>query len=381
MKQLGASADREAEARFRREVRIQKTLRHPNVVSIVSSDLDASPPYFLMPLAEMSLRKRLEALHGEDELWVWLEVAEGVVHAHANGVIHRDIKPENVLFFQDPGGDLRAAIGDFGLGRLMVRDTTTLTVTNIGVGTVAYMAPEQLSNAKDVDERADIYSLGKLLAEILTGNVPFPAIDYVPIPPRYQYVIRKATAMNPAERYSSVAFLLEQVRALDSSENATSSADLVKAELKKVVGTRNLNADNTEELARLFCQNVDDTAALSQLLPTVPQAVLHALLKFHLDAMLEVLKAYDQEVSGGLPFEYCDTVADFYNALFDPDGPAEVNVIILRRLPQMGAHHNRWYVGGVFARLLTQIKSARMVNAAVEAIGEVSPPHLHWCMN
>lgn len=119
------------------------------MVPILGVKLDAEPPWFAMPRANMSLRDHLNR-HGGDEESVWIvqEIAHGLQHAHENGVIHRDLKPENVLFFSDEDNEPYVAVSDFGLGRLISRDSPSLTDTNIRMGTVEYMAPEQLQGCQ-----------------------------------------------------------------------------------------------------------------------------------------------------------------------------------------------------------------------------------------
>ncbi len=102
-----------------------------------------------------------------------MQILDGIAYAHQNGVIHRDLKPENLLFFdEDIFGDEMVRISDFGLGKRM--DTASLTITKsyIGMGTAAYMPPEQYQDFKRADHRVDIYSLGKILYELLTGEIP-----------------------------------------------------------------------------------------------------------------------------------------------------------------------------------------------------------------
>src|SRR5207237_2283036 len=96
------------------------------------------------------------------------QVCTALQYAHSRGVIHRDIKPENILI--GPGGGVK--IADFGLAKLTSIDQMRLTLSNVAMGTPHYMAPEQLEKSAGVDERADLFSLGVLLYEMLTGQLP-----------------------------------------------------------------------------------------------------------------------------------------------------------------------------------------------------------------
>ncbi|MFC1552767.1 protein kinase family protein, partial [Candidatus Latescibacterota bacterium] len=122
--------------RFKREVKILTQLNHPNIVPIMGMKLSADPPWFIMPLAILNLRQYLEDNRGEENLWVFKDVAYGIEHAHNNGVIHRDLKPENILFFNED--DAYAAVSDFGLGCRIERDTPPITSSHIAMGTIQY---------------------------------------------------------------------------------------------------------------------------------------------------------------------------------------------------------------------------------------------------
>ena len=158
--------------RFEREVRIMERVRHPHVVPIVFANLEHSPPYFVMPLAEGSLLGELDRFKDDEPLAleVFGQICAGIQALHASGIIHRDIKPANVLRFA--GG--RIAVSDFGLAKLDTRDSTILTQTGAFYGTFAYSAPEQHlpAGTREADVRTDVCQLGKMLYHMLTGKSP-----------------------------------------------------------------------------------------------------------------------------------------------------------------------------------------------------------------
>ena len=176
--------------RFEREARLVAKLEHPNIVPIYASGIDAGIPWMSMRLLaggsldtilkkeRLSLARVVELLRG---------VAEGLDHAHAHGVIHRDVKPSNILL--DDANHV--CVGDFGLAR--VAERSLVHTQTAMVGTPHYMAPEQALGG-EVDHRCDIYSLGIVVYEMLTGRVPFAAdsplavvmkhvSEQIPIPP------------------------------------------------------------------------------------------------------------------------------------------------------------------------------------------------------
>jgi len=161
--------------RFLREIEIAARLTHPNILSLYDCGEADGQLYYTMPFVEgESLRDRLnreKQLSIDDVLQVTREVADALGHAHSLGIVHRDIKPENILF---QGG--HALVADFGIARAVTEaGAETLTETGLAIGTPAYMSPEQASGSKDIDARSDLYSLGCVLYEMLSGDAPYTA--------------------------------------------------------------------------------------------------------------------------------------------------------------------------------------------------------------
>lgn len=162
--------------RFEREARTTLSLRHPNVVTVHASGVLGDRPWIAMELLEgESLERRLErgALSRDDTLAVVRQVAAALDDAHGRGVIHRDLKPDNVFVLA--GEPLRVKVLDFGFAkvtdRLLMDGLRTAADTLLG--TPLYMAPEQIRSSRDVDHRADLWSLGVMAYELLLGEAPF----------------------------------------------------------------------------------------------------------------------------------------------------------------------------------------------------------------
>jgi serine/threonine protein kinase len=168
-------------ARFEAEEQALALLDHPNVAQVYEAGMTkAGRPYFAMecvkgvPITEYCDREKLSI---EERLGLFLQVCEGLQHAHQKGVIHRDIKPSNILVFVQEKKAVPKII-DFGVAKAISQPLTERTLyTEQGqfVGTPEYMSPEQAESSKDIDTRTDIYSLGALLYELLTGVLPFAA--------------------------------------------------------------------------------------------------------------------------------------------------------------------------------------------------------------
>ncbi len=164
------SFNEKAVERFRNELRFARKISHRNVVRLFDLGEEGFSHYLTMEYVDGENLKRFIKRSGQlnpaKAVTIALQVCEGLVEAHRLGVVHRDLKPQNIMI--DPEGNAR--ILDFGIARFL--DTETVTASGVMIGTPEYMSPEQI-DLKDVDERSDIYSLGIILFEMLTGKVPF----------------------------------------------------------------------------------------------------------------------------------------------------------------------------------------------------------------
>jgi tRNA A-37 threonylcarbamoyl transferase component Bud32 len=159
--------------RFNREARLLARLNHPNIVTVYDFGESGGFFHLLMEYVDgVNLRQAMQAggFTPTEALGIVPKICEALQYAHSEGILHRDIKPENILL--DAKG--RVKIADFGIAKLMgeSRKERTLTASGSAVGTPQYMAPEQIEHPRDVDHRADIYSLGVVFYEMLTGELP-----------------------------------------------------------------------------------------------------------------------------------------------------------------------------------------------------------------
>jgi predicted Ser/Thr protein kinase len=202
----GASDPAFAE-RFAREARALARLNHPNIVAVYDFGRTADGLfYFVMEYVDgVNLRQALQSggMNPQEALAIVPQICDALQFAHEEGIVHRDIKPENILIAKRG----RVKIADFGLAKLLGQEAADrgLTGTQQVMGTLHYMAPEQMEGAKAVDHRADIYSLGVVFYELLTGELPIgrfaPPSKKVEIDVRLDEVVLRALEKEPEQRY------------------------------------------------------------------------------------------------------------------------------------------------------------------------------------
>ena len=221
--------DREFVERFRREARAAAGLSHPNIVAVFDSGSDDGTHFIVTELVEgETLADRLHRdgpMPPADAVAVAVDIARALAAAHARGLIHRDIKPGNVMLLPDG----RVKVVDFGIARAAGSDT--LTNTGVVLGSTAYLSPEQ-AGGQPVDERADLYSLGCVMYEMLTGHVPFsadtpiatmyrhvnedapPPSTIAPVQPELEDVVLRCLEKDPKRRFASASELEDALLAV-----------------------------------------------------------------------------------------------------------------------------------------------------------------------
>ena len=205
--------------RFTREARTLARLNHPQIVSVHDFGEREGLCFLVMEYVDgSSLRERMREgrMSPEGALAIIPRICEALQYAHDQGVVHRDIKPENILL--DRQG--RVKIADFGLAKMAAASDSppSLTLTRQVVGTPQYMAPEQMQGSKRVDHRADIYSLGVVFYELLTGELPLgrfePPSHHGAVDSRLDPVVLRSLERDPERRYQRAAQLQSEIESL-----------------------------------------------------------------------------------------------------------------------------------------------------------------------
>ncbi len=252
--------------RFTREARAMARLTHPRIVTVFDFGEADGMPYLVMEYIDgVSLRQALAAreITPQDALAVVPQVCDALQYAHAMGIVHRDIKPENLLF--DRQGNVK--IADFGLAKLLGAELSdiTLTRTRQMMGTPHYMAPEQLERPHEVDHRADIYALGVVLYELLTGELPLgrfsPPSETAGTDVRLDDVVHRTLEKDPNRRYQQASELrsdLEEIESLPPVRPLFRRNDASRLTIRRVL--MDLYRDWTDDWQHRFLTLVKWTA-------------------------------------------------------------------------------------------------------------------------
>lgn len=291
---LGLALDEkdEYEGRFYQEAKAAGRLNHPNIVTIYDVGKSGDVAYIAMEFLEgrelRDIMNERGVLPVEQVLDVTAQVALGLAYAHEHGIVHRDVKPSNIMLVRD--GHVK--ITDFGIARMA--SAAVRTQTGMVLGSPKYMSPEQVMG-KDIDQRSDIFSLGVMLYELLTGQAPFDGenvnaimyqtLNVLPAPPNtlnpavpemVNFIVAKALAKGIEDRYQSAEdFAVDLRNCRDSSSRSSQRIEVLKplpgagkkisdsVDIAGRVGTleADLNSASTVRLSPLF----DSTAATMRL--------------------------------------------------------------------------------------------------------------------
>jgi serine/threonine-protein kinase len=238
--------------RFRREIQVTASLQHPNIVPLLAAGSSGDLLYYIMPLVKgESLRAKLRRegeLPVNDAVRLLRDVADALAYAHENGIIHRDIKPDNILLSHH-----HALVADFGVAKALRVASVDgfLTVEGVALGTPAYMAPEQATADPGTDHRADLYALGVVGYEMLTGNTPFPGLagqaalmanvtrpppaitaSRPSVPAPVAALVMRCLEKHPADRWQNAAELRDRLDGMTAQPGGSATDTLVTPRLQ-----------------------------------------------------------------------------------------------------------------------------------------------------
>jgi eukaryotic-like serine/threonine-protein kinase len=345
--------------RFAREVRLMGQVRHRNVMPILASNLEASVPYFVMPLAESSLADELPRLAGSEAeaLAVFHQACLGVQAIHGSGIVHRDIKPANILRFKSG----RVAVSDLGVAKLAARDTTALTQTRAVVGTLAFLAPEQFlpDGSRRADVRTDVYQLGKVLYQLVTGRSPV-MIEPGAVPKGLAHVLQRATSADPDDRYRDIGEFLDALRyyelSKDPARNSREALENLVLQAEALLRNREYRAENVREILALLAplDQLDPVAAIERF-DRLPDGLLPVMAAEFAAEFLPVLLAFTDALPsrvGTFRFAYADGLAHRMRRVFFAARHARLKAVALQATLIAAVALNRFAAMDAFNRLL-----------------------------
>lgn len=376
--------------RRERELRVLADISHPNVMSVLGrGETSEDGYYYAMPLARGSLLEFAEEFLGPDNQQALLnlmrQVCAGMQHVHEHDVLHRDLKPANILRFEaEPMASVpdRWVLADFGLAVEVVRETTTLTATGAALGTPWYMAPEQWGHARDVDVRADIFSLGRILQELHFGDrsVNLPTGDL-------RRVIMRATAPNPDDRHQSVTdFLADLERALADVDAGRweTPEEIAQRHLQRLRFQDTTDAELDEVLDWALTLDLADSKearALTTVLPALDEPAIKQLFGRRRVEFREAFKTHSRRVGEvNFDFTYCDVLADFGRRAVRATRDTDILRYTITSLTELGRNHNRWFVRGVVTGLLQELREPDEIFAAIDGLQDADRDAVGWTL-
>lgn len=354
--------------RFSKEVRILRNVNHPRVIKVLDYNLESENPFYVMPMYNYSLKKHLHEINGDYEriATVFNGILDGVEHLHSEGIYHRDLKPENILI----NSDTDLAISDFGLGVNIDSQSARLTMTGMIMGTLDYMSPEQLNDSKHIDNRSDIYSLGKILYEIIIGEVK--TVDPNKLPQGLRYIVKRCLKADPNERYQNIGALRNAFNASISILIHGVETNNFDALVEKIIST-NGDEKYIKELIKIISEmdisRKEDK--IHELLMKLPLEAIEKLYNLDEELTTDIINVYVHNItSQGWPFNYTDTIGSRCRAIYSLVDNVEIKSKLMYCVGEVGISHNRFYVIEIFEEMIGRISTLDM-DLAFSAIQEL----------
>lgn len=361
------SLDESELRRFDREVRIMATISHKNVMPIWEANLLHSPPYFVMPLAAHKISDEVrQGLDINQALAIFMDVCNGIQAIHNSNATHRDIKPDNIIRMFDG----TVVVSDMGLAKFENRDTTVLTRSHMFLGTQLYCAPEQmtLGGSRDADARTDVYQLGKVLYNLITGYPP-SVLDYSIFPPALGYIIECATRQHPNQRYQSVAVLMDAVsNYIRSLQPNYSPINLYEMALEEAVFNLNNGHYTSDNIANIldvlmhFTNDKDDYIQKVEKIPSELLGVMSSALPAKLFPAIVIYKDAIEELISNYGFSYAENVAYRMKSIFINSIDNQLKILAMQVALIASVSLNRYAAMEIFDSMLLSITDVQDAN-------------------
>jgi serine/threonine protein kinase len=347
------SLEKNAKERFKREAKYQSSINHKNIVQVLHADLDANPPFYLMPLAISSLATDIEndrTLNGQF-LECMMDIIAGLEELHSMRIYHRDLKPANVLKFSETKKKTYYAIGDFGLIAISQTRVATLTQTGMRMGSDYYTAPEIVGDLKQASIQSDIFSLGCILHDFIGDSHRIPNYEINERGP-YSAIMRGCTRKDRKRRFKSVAAVRDALLSLGDIKSTPQTAEgntilelisnkihPTEKEWEKIIDFIDDKFDSEDSLnviRKITLEHIDNISSIS---PTLLGRLGTIYARWIRDRAFIFAECDGLAIRLGVFIEECEI---------------DVQAECLMAMLYMGSRHNRWYVEEKFVSLISK---------------------------
>jgi len=296
---------------------------------------------------------------------IYSSVLDAIEYAHNQGVIHRDLKPQNILLNSDED----VVVSDFGLGREFDAESTRQTLTGYGLGTPLYIAPEQINNAKNADERSDIFSLGRILHELYTGNIFVSSFDTSVLPPEIAVLVRRCTNLDPVKRFQSVTDLKTAWNSIFREAASGKTRKGIEKILKKLATDTEANSKDAKKLLVGLLHNLKDEDFIQDVLMSVNPIIFSLIEEHDIDGFRQIINAFVEHMtSQSWPFSFTDKIGNCCKEIYYSVNDPEVRAKLIYCTAEVGVYHNRWNVMRIAGNLLCSIKETAQAIAISELL-------------
>lgn len=370
--------DQESVKRFKREVKLMKSISHSNVIEILDQNLNTARPYFVMPLCKFSIAEKMDRLKKKPEfaLRVLKKVCAGINAIHHSGVVHRDIKPQNILITIKDG----VKVSDLGLGKFVKRVSTELTSSNDVMGTEGYIPPEFFAKGgtKNAGLRSDIYQLGKLIYAIFSGESPVH-VNRDLLPGGLQNIVDRCIADLPTDRYETVDDLkmsLENYRiSLDPKNNPISAFNSYIEIAEADVENEELDQENLRHIVYRLGDFKKDPALYFKQAKKIPTTLLVTLASDFPSLCRTFVKIYCSVIEKYFlhshpDFAESEIVAGMLWAIFRNTQILAIKIAALKTTLIVSVETNRYRAMGTFDSMLKTFEKDQDAVAVAEMLRE-----------